>query len=171
MAITVQIKHLSFETQLIVTLGEEQGHLSNWEKIIRVIFTANLMGIAITVFEIIAYLFSWVRSLWPWMKVQVNIIKTWCILMPQAFTVPTFDDDDFNSFRRITCEGHTHARTHTHTRSRFYVTFFKVNVENKQENLSIVKTRMYRHVSLIFNSWLFYDIRVTGLMGTFNVCI
>ena len=26
-----------------------------------------------------------------------------------------FDDDDFNSFRRITCEGHTDTQRHTHT--------------------------------------------------------
>ena len=44
------------------------------------------------VYEIIEHLYSWLRYLWPWMKVRVNIFNTWCI---------TMSDDDFNSFRGI----------------------------------------------------------------------
>ena len=32
------------------------------------------------------FLFSWVRAVWPWMKVRVNIINTWCISMSEAVT-------------------------------------------------------------------------------------
>ena len=42
----------------------------------RTIFTANFMGIAWTVSEIMEYLlFSWLKSVWLWMKVKVNIIN------------------------------------------------------------------------------------------------
>ena len=51
-------------------------------------FTTNLMSIAWTVSEIIEHLlFSSLRSVWPWMKVKVNIINVWCIHMTEAVTV------------------------------------------------------------------------------------
>ena len=51
----------------------------------RTIFTASVMGIAWTVVEIIEhFVFSWLRSVWPWMKVKVNIIDTWCIAISEA---------------------------------------------------------------------------------------
>ena len=51
-----------------------------------------------------------------------------------------FDDDDFNSFRGITYEGHTHTHTHTHTHWQTFASsilnFFKVayNFENNKTN-------------------------------------
>ena len=55
------------------------------------IFTAHLMGITWTVSEIIEHLFfSWLRSMWPGMKVKVNIMNTRCILMSEAVIVPSF---------------------------------------------------------------------------------
>ena len=44
------------------------------------------MDIAWTVSEIIKHLlFSWFRFVWPWMKVKVNMMNTWCILMTVRF--------------------------------------------------------------------------------------
>ena len=45
-------------------------------------------------------LFSPLRSVWPWVKVKVNIINTWCILMSEAVTVRAkFDSgDDFTDW-------------------------------------------------------------------------
>ena len=51
--------------------------------------------------------------MWLGMKVKVNIINTWCIIMSKAVTVPIKFDNDFNSFGGITCEGHTDTQTHT----------------------------------------------------------
>ena len=71
------------------------------------------MGIAWTVSEIIEHLFkllfSWLRSAWPSMKVKVNIINTWCILMSEAVIMHSLMMK--NSFWGITCEGHTHTHT------------------------------------------------------------
>ena len=48
------------------------------------------MGIAWTVSEIIEHwLFSWLRSVWPWMKGKVNIINTWCMPMSESVSVPS----------------------------------------------------------------------------------
>ena len=69
------------------------------------------MGIAWIVPETIEHLlFSGVRSAWrTWMKVMVNIINTWCVLISEA---AKFDEDDFNSFRGIACKGQTQTQTH-----------------------------------------------------------
>ena len=40
-----------------------------------------------TVSEIIKHLFSRSRPVWPWKKVKVHIINTWCILMSEAVSV------------------------------------------------------------------------------------
>ena len=69
------------------------------------------MGIAWTVSEIIGHLlFSWLR-LWPWMKVEVNIINT-CVMHYHVWSSnrAKLDDDDLNGFRGIACEGHTHTQ-------------------------------------------------------------
>ena len=48
------------------------------------------LWIAWTVSEIIEHLlFSWLRSVWPRMKVKVHIIDKWCILMSEAITLPS----------------------------------------------------------------------------------
>ena len=53
----------------------------------RTIFTANMMGIAWIVLEISEQLLcSWLRHVWPWVK--VNIINTRCIIMSETVTVP-----------------------------------------------------------------------------------
>ena len=54
------------------------------------------------------------------MKVKVNIINTWCIPVTVSFSK---FDDDFNSFRKIACEGHTHARTDALTHARTQTPF------------------------------------------------
>ena len=38
--------------------------------------------------------------------------------MPEAGTVPRFDNDDVNSFRGIACEGQTDTHTHTQTHTQ-----------------------------------------------------
>ena len=45
-----------------------------------------------------------------------------------------FDDDDFNSFQGITCEGHTHTLTQAFDLSHLSKTFFEVvsDIENKK---------------------------------------
>ena len=91
-AIIIQVKHLS-SLRTICDL-EWRTRSSDWEKIIwafsRTVFTAMVMGIAWTVSEIIEHLlFSWLRPLWPWIQVKVNIINTWCILMSAVVTVPS----------------------------------------------------------------------------------
>ena len=82
------------------------------------IFTANLLGITWIVSKIIKHLlFSWFWSVWPWMKVKVNIINShnmWCILVTEAVIFAKFDDDDFNSFLLNRLRG-THTHTHTDT--------------------------------------------------------
>ena len=68
------------------------------------IFTANLMGIAWIASEIIKHLYFDDLDLWPWMKVKVNTINMWCILLSEAFTVPG-----------LTMMTHTHTQTDTHS--------------------------------------------------------
>ena len=75
--------------------------------------------------EIIKRLFfSWLRSMWPSMKVKVNIINTWCMLMSEAVTVPSL------TMMPSTVSEESFVRdTHTDTRTDFglvYVDFFKV---------------------------------------------
>ena len=54
------------------------------------------MGIAWTASEIIEHLlFSWLRYVWPWMKVKLDITNTRYITLSEAITVRTkFADDD-----------------------------------------------------------------------------
>ena len=67
------------------------------------------MGIAWTVSEMIEHLlFSWLRSVWPRMKVNMYS-HVW------GNHPAKFDGDDFNGFRGIACREHTHTHTHTHT--------------------------------------------------------
>ena len=77
------------------------------------------MGFAWTVSEIIKHLlFSWLRSVSPWMKVKVNIINTWCIITSEAVTVPSLTMMTLIvSEESLVQETHapTHPPTHTHT--------------------------------------------------------
>ena len=56
-----------------------------------------------------------------WLKLNVNIINTWCILMSEAVTVPSLMMMTLivseESFARDT---HTYTHTHTHTHTRTY---------------------------------------------------
>ena len=64
------------------------------------------MVIASAVSEIIKhFLFSWLRFI---------IINTWCISMTGSYRAK-FDDDDFNIFRGIACEGNTDRQTDKQT--------------------------------------------------------
>ena len=56
-------------------------------------------------------------SVWPWTKVKINIINTWCIIMSEAVIVLNLMTmtTDFNTFWGIACEGQAHADTHTQT--------------------------------------------------------
>ena len=90
-------------------------------------------GIAWTVSEIIELsLFSWLRYVWAWMKVKVNIMNTWCILMSEAVTVASLmmmmtllvvSEESLNCenrhYRQTDARTHacttTHTHTHTHT--------------------------------------------------------
>ena len=106
------LKCVKFETQLwswikIKVIGLRNDYIDLcWT----IIFTAHLLGIAWRVSKIIEHLlFSWLRSVWPWMKVKVDVINTWCILMSEALTVPSLMivTSTHNNFRGIACEGHT----------------------------------------------------------------
>ena len=88
-SIIVQFKHL-LSLRCSCDL-ERRTRSSDWENItfISTIFTANLRDIAWTVSKIIEHLFSRLRSVWPWMKVKVNINNTSCILISEAVTMPS----------------------------------------------------------------------------------
>ena len=104
-------------------------------KVIRLVMVISQTLHAWIVSEIIKHLlFSWVRSVWPWMKVKVDIINTWYILMSEAVTVPSLTMMT-NSFRGIACEGHTHiARdTHTHTHRHGFGSMLKFAFKNKEK--------------------------------------
>ena len=81
------------------------------------------MGIVWTVYEIIEHLIvSRLSSVWPWMKVKVNIINAWCILMPEAVTVLSgmmmtsiISEESHARDRHAHRQTHTHTHTHTHT--------------------------------------------------------
>ena len=99
------------------------------------------MWIAWTVSEIIKhFLFSWLRSVWPWMKVKVNILNTWFILVSMAVTMPSLTMiASVVSKELLARDTHTQNRqtqnrqTQT-TRGLVYSTFFKValDFENKK---------------------------------------
>ena len=97
-------------------------------------------GIAWKVSEIIEYLlFSWLRSVWHWMKVNVNILNTWCILMSEAVAVPSlmmmtsmvseeslaWDRQPARQPARQT-DTHTHTHTQRHTQGLVYVNLRQV---------------------------------------------
>ena len=101
MAIVVQVNHVS-SLRRICDL-EWRARASDLAKMLssisQTIFTANLMGIAWTVSEIIKHLFA------------LNIINAWCINFHVSGSHRAkFDDYDFNSFRGIACEGHRHTQ-------------------------------------------------------------
>ena len=81
------------------------------------IFTANLTGIASIFYEVIKHLlFSWFWSVWPWMKVNVNIINMWCKPMAEAVIETSLTMITSQQFprNRKNCRGDTHTRTRTH---------------------------------------------------------
>ena len=82
----------------------------------RTIFTADLMGIAWTVFEVIEHLLFQLRiKICVTWKVKVNIINKRCILMSETVTVPNLMLTALIvSEESPACEGHTHTHTHTH---------------------------------------------------------
>ena len=82
------------------------------------------MGIAWIISEIMKHLlFSWLRSVWPWMQVKVNIINTWCILVTEAVTVSNMIaislkkdiQTDRQTDRQTDTQTHTHTHAHWHT--------------------------------------------------------
>ena len=86
MATRVQIKNVSRSRRSCDL--ERRARSSDWEKITytfsRTNLTANLMGIAWTVSEIIEHLlFSWFRAVWPWIrsgKSNWNVMHSWACL-------------------------------------------------------------------------------------------
>ena len=82
------------------------------------------MGMAWIVSELIKHFrFSWLRSVWPWKKVKVNIINTWCISMSEEVPVPSLmmmtsivsqESLPRNTDRQT--DRQTHTDTHTQTR-------------------------------------------------------
>ena len=91
------------------------------------------MEIAWIVSEIIECVLSlWLISVWPWMKVRVNIINTLsvCITMSKAVIVPSLMMITSNSFWGIACKGHT--QTHTYTQTDFGVVYLKVFQSHKR---------------------------------------
>ena len=85
----------------------------------RTIFTANLMGIAWTASEIIEHLlFLW--SVW-WMKVKVNIINVWCMLMSEAVTMPILTMTLILSEESLARDTHTHIHAHALTHSHVHM--------------------------------------------------
>ena len=99
------------------TLFYHDSTSSDWEKNIQTIyiwtiFTAFLMGISWTVSKIIEHLlFSWLRSVWLWMKVKVNIINTGCIVT-EAVTFVKFHRHRFTGFWAMAGDGQTNKQTH-----------------------------------------------------------
>ena len=116
--------------------------------------------------EITECLFSWLRFVWPWMKVKVNVIKTWCILRRHLRQSPcqvwrwclsqfprnrmrltqTHTDTDTQTqthartHARRQTDRHTDARTHAHTHrlERVYVKICKVAYDFcKQKGASV----------------------------------
>ena len=75
------------------------------------------------------------------MEVKVNVINTWYIPMSEAVHRAKFDDDDFNNFRGIACDGqtrtHIHADRQTHTETNVvYINIFKVAYDFGNNNKS-----------------------------------
>ena len=91
------------------------------------------MGIARTVSEIIKYLlFSWLRSVWPWMKVQVNIINTWCILMSEAVTLPSLMMMALIASEDLLARD---RHTHTHRLGVVYLNLSLKTLKTKRETI------------------------------------
>ena len=84
--------------------------------------------------------------MWPWIKVKVSIISTWCILMSEAVTVPNLMMT-INSFQGIACEGQTrtHTRTHAQTRSRLSSLKFALQTKTR-------RTSLFSYVSFLWCS-------------------
>ena len=106
----------------LMTLNESQGQRT--DNIIYVcswtILAANRMGIAWILSEIIKRLFfnDYITSVWPWIKVKVNIINTWCISMSEAVTVwRLMMMTSIASEDSIAFEGHTQTQTDRQTDS------------------------------------------------------
>ena len=69
-------------------------------------------------------------SVWPWMKVKVNIIDTWCILMSEAVTLLSL-----MMMTLIVFEESLTRDTHTHRLWVLYPNFFQsktLKTKNKQ---------------------------------------
>ena len=80
--------------------------------------------------EIIEHLlFSWLRSVWPWMKVKVNIINTWCILVTEAVTV-----SNVIAIASLVSEIWLATERHTHTHWQWHrldqVVYVKTGLNN-----------------------------------------
>ena len=57
--------------------------------------------------------------MWPWMKVMVNIVNTWCIIMSDTVTLARLTTmTSTGSEESLAREIHTQTYTHTQTRSR-----------------------------------------------------
>ena len=105
--------------------------------------TASLMEIAWPVSEIIEnVIFSWLRSVWPWMKVKVNMINTWCVTMSEARTMQSvMMMTSIVSEESLARDTHTQTGRHRQTDRQtdfglVYLNLFRVvsDFENKTTN-------------------------------------
>ena len=158
MAINIIVKELKHLSSLRCRTCDLQwrARSPDWTKILyhifgRTVFTCKLGGQCLNSFwnnqKFIIFMI-W-RSVWPWMKVKVNTINMWCILMSEACA--NFDDDDVNSFRGILCEAHTHTRAETQGRS-WTLTFSR--------SLTSFKAKLYSLQHCLF-AWPFLKARTT----------
>ena len=87
------------------------------------IFTANLNSF----WNKQTFIIFMIKICVIWMKVKVNIINTWCILMSEAVTVLSLMMMTLIVFEESLARGrHTHR--HTKTRGRLVLNFFKVRL-------------------------------------------
>ena len=92
------------------------------------------------------FIISWLRTVWLWKKIKVNIISTWCIPLSETVTVPSFmtmastvseeslaNDRHSYTDTATQTQTQTHARTHTH--GIIYGNFLKVfrDFENEKK--------------------------------------
>ena len=112
-SIILQVKHVfKFESQLFIRLRKDHIDLSSDYVL------SKHGGLCLNIFWNNGTFIIFTIKLWPWMKVEVNIIHTWCILMSEAVTVPGWMMMTLivseESLARDT-RSRTHARTDTHT--------------------------------------------------------
>ena len=86
----VQVNIFYLVWDAVVTLSEGQGHQTEkrlYRPLVRLSWQQPWWAL-LEQSKIIEHLwFSWLRSVWPWINVKVNIINMWCLLVTEAITL------------------------------------------------------------------------------------